>query len=47
LETAVASALRGLFSLKAACLVQEANAPALTTLKKKDPTVTVALVVNY
>ena len=46
-ETAVISALSGIFSLKAAYLVNYTNAPVPATLKKKDSMVTVALVVNY
>jgi putative salt-induced outer membrane protein len=46
-ETAIISALSGIFSLKAAYLVNYTNAPVPATLKKKDSTTTVALVVNY
>ena len=46
-ETAVISAISGIFSLKAAYLVNYTNAPVPSTLKKKDSTTTVALVVNY
>jgi putative salt-induced outer membrane protein len=46
-ETAVISALNGIFSLKAAYLVNYTNEPVPATLKKKDTTTTVALVVNY
>ena len=46
-ETAVISALSGIFSLKAAYLVNYSNAPVPATLKKKDSMTTVALVANY
>ena len=46
-ETAVISALSGIFSLKAAYLVNYTNEPVPATLKKKDSMTTVALVVNY
>jgi putative salt-induced outer membrane protein len=46
-ETAVTSALSGIFSLKAAYLVNYTNAPVPVTLKKKDSMTTVALVANY
>jgi putative salt-induced outer membrane protein len=46
-ETAVIAALDGIFSLKTAYLVTYTNAPVPATLKKKDSTLTVALVVNY
>jgi putative salt-induced outer membrane protein len=46
-ETAVISALSGIFSLKAAYLVNYANEPVPATLKKKDSMTTVALVANY
>src|SRR5512144_766854 len=46
-ETAVISALSGILSLKTAYLVNYTNAPVPATLKKKDSTLTVALVVNY
>ena len=46
-ETAVISALSGIFSLKAAYLVNYTNAPVPATLKKKDSITTVALVANY
>jgi putative salt-induced outer membrane protein len=46
-ETAVISAINGNFSLKAAYVVNYTNAPVPETLKKKDSTSTVALVVNY
>ncbi len=46
-ETAVISALSGIFSLKAAYLVNYTNEPVPATLKKKDSMMTVALVVNY
>jgi putative salt-induced outer membrane protein len=46
-ETAITSALSGILSLKAAYLVNYANAPVPATLEKKDSTTTVALVVNY
>jgi putative salt-induced outer membrane protein len=46
-ETAVISALSGIFSLKAAYLINYSNAPLPATLKKKDSMSTVALVVNY
>ena len=43
----LSSALSGIFSLKAAYLVNYTNAPVPATLKKKDTMSTVALVVNY
>jgi putative salt-induced outer membrane protein len=46
-ETAVISALNGIFSLKAAYVVNYTNEPVPATLKKKDSITTVALVVNY
>jgi putative salt-induced outer membrane protein len=46
-ETAVISALSGIFSLKAAYLVNYSNEPVPATLKKKDSMTTVALVANY
>ncbi len=46
-ETAVISALSGIFSLKATYLVNYTNAPIPATLKKKDTITTVALVANY
>jgi len=46
-ETAVVSALSGIFSMKAAYIVNYTNAPVPATLKKKDTMSTVALVVNY
>ncbi|HEX9021542.1 MAG TPA: DUF481 domain-containing protein [Nitrospirota bacterium] len=46
-ETAVISSLNGNLSLKAAYVVNYANKPVPITLKKKDSTTTVALVLNY
>ncbi len=46
-ETALISALNDILSLKAAYLVNYTNAPVPATLKKKDTTTTVALVLNY
>jgi putative salt-induced outer membrane protein len=46
-ETALISATNDILSLKAAYLVNYTNAPVPATLKKKDTTTTMALVLNY
>jgi putative salt-induced outer membrane protein len=46
-ETAIISALSGIFSLKTAYLVKYTHEPVPITLKKTDSILTVALVVNY
>lgn len=46
-ETAIVSALSGIFSLKTSYVVKYTNQPVPETLEKTDSILTVALVVNY